>query len=67
MFVATAQFEAVPVPASDTGEVQVMLDYFNATYYAIRQYSPTSYIMITPRIFEVSPATCSISAASSMH
>ena len=37
----------------DDDYVDTLLYYFNSTYYAIREYSPDTFIMISPRIFEV--------------
>ena len=32
---------------------QLLLTYFNTTYFAIRQYSPSTYILISPFITQV--------------
>ena len=50
----TAHLRVGAVPAQMGNDyVDTLLDYFNKTYYAIRQYSPDTFVMISPRIYEV--------------
>ena len=52
-----AELSSVEPVQAGTLTDQQLFSYFNQTYFAIRPYSPDTFIMVSPLIYEVRPGT----------